>query len=143
MAQTSSGAADTTRATYTKTIDPDGYEINPDDLASDLERDEKRVQENFFTTLKRALAFLPFAEEVVASYYCALDGRTPARVRAVLLGALVYFIMPFDAVPDFLVGLGFTDDVSVLATAIYMVRQHITAEHRAAAQTAIDEMRQQ
>ncbi len=122
-----------------RTIDPDGFEIPSDDL----ECDEARVRAGFFPTLKRAFAYMPFADDVVASYYCALDRRTPARVRGILLGALLYFIMPFDAIPDFLVGFGFTDDVSVLATAIYMVRQHVTPEHRARAREAIDTMREE
>ena len=52
------------------------------------------------------LARIPFAEDLVAAYYCALDRDTPGYVRAVLFGALAYFVLPIDVVPDFLAGLG-------------------------------------
>ena len=96
-------------------------------------RDEARVRRGFWPKLRRTAAGLPFAEELVAAYYCAFDRRTPRRVQAVLLGALAYFVLPFDFVPDMLPLIGFTDDAAVLATAIKMVAAHITPEHRDAA----------
>src|SRR5579862_2131874 len=101
----------------------------PEDEASRAER----VRAKFWSTFRKAVRYIPFAEDLVAAYYCALDPATPHRVRAVLLGALAYFIMPFDAIPDFLVGIGFSDDVTVLLAAIAMVRSHITETHREAA----------
>ena len=65
--------------------------------------------------------------------------RPRVRVRAVLLGALAYFIMPFDAMPDFLAGIGFSDDITVLVAAIALVRSHITAAHREAAKRALSD----
>ena len=78
-----------------------------------------------------------FMEDVVAAYYCALDTRTPTRVRGVLLAALAYFVLPTDFIPDFIFGLGFTDDVAVLTAAITALRSHITPAHRAAAREAL------
>jgi len=74
---------------------------------------------------------------LLAAYYCAFDRETPRHVQAALLGALAYFVLPFDFVPDMLPVLGFTDDAAVLATAIRMVASHITPEHRAAAHAAL------
>ena len=54
-------------------------------------------------------------------------------VRATLLGALAYFILPFDAIPDFLLGLGYTDDAAVLLAAFTACKTHITEDHRARA----------
>ena len=96
-------------------------------------RDEARVRRDFWPKLRRTAARLPFAEDLVAAYYCAFDRRTPRRVQAVLLGALAYFALPFDFVPDMLPILGFTDDAAVLATALRVVAAHITPEHRDAA----------
>jgi uncharacterized membrane protein YkvA (DUF1232 family) len=76
---------------------------------------------------------IPFAPDVVAAYYCALDPQTPHRVRVTLMGALTYLVIPLDSVPDFLIGLGFTDDITVLATAIGLVASHIRPVHRAKA----------
>ena len=38
-------------------------------------------------------------EDLLAAYYCAFDRETPLQVRAVLLGALAYFVLPFDGMP--------------------------------------------
>ncbi|MGH1483018.1 MAG: YkvA family protein [Geminicoccales bacterium] len=94
-------------------------------VASELP-DEQR----FWRKLKRFLTRVPFAEDLVAAYYCATDSETPAYVRAVLLGAVAYFILPVDLVPDMLAGLGFTDDASVLAAAIAAVGRHLQPKHR-------------
>ena len=100
---------------------------------------EKRVRSKFWATLRRAARVVPFSEELVAAYYCALDPQTPHRVRAVLLAALAYFVLPFDAVPDFIAGVGFADDMTILLTAISAVRAHIMPRHRDAARDALAE----
>ena len=97
--------------------------------AAEQARQETRVRRGFFRTVRRALGHVPFMPDVVASYYCAIDRQTPAASRGVLLAALAYFVLPFDIVPDFLVGLGFTDDVAVLWAAFQTVRSHIRPEH--------------
>lgn len=98
--------------------------------------DERR----FWRKLKRRLSEIPFAEDLVAAYYCAVDRDTPAYVRGILLGAVAYFVLPADVVPDFLAGLGFTDDASVLAAAIAAVGRHIGPHHRERARTALDRL---
>jgi uncharacterized membrane protein YkvA (DUF1232 family) len=100
-------------------------------------RDEARVRRGFWPKMRRTAARLPFAEDLVAAYYCAFDRRTPRRVQVILLGALAYFVLPFDFVPDMLPVIGFTDDAAVLATAIRVVAAHITPEHRDAARRAL------
>jgi uncharacterized membrane protein YkvA (DUF1232 family) len=112
-----------------------GEILGPEDEATRSER----VKAKFWKTLKKAARQIPFVDELVAAYYCALDPATPARVRAILLAALAYFVLPFDVVPDILVGVGFADDVSVLVGAIAMVGAHITPAHREAARRALAE----
>ena len=102
-----------------------------------FERDRESVRKNFWRKLKRVAAKIPFAEDLLAAYYCAFDRQTPRHVQAALIGALAYFILPFDFVPDFLPVLGFTDDAAVLATAIRLVATHIRDEHREAARAAL------
>jgi len=105
--------------------------------ADRLARDRDGVRKQFWAKLKRTVAKLPFAEDLLAAYYCAFDKQTPRHVQAALLGAIAYFILPFDFIPDMLPVLGFTDDAAVLATAIRMVASHITPEHRDAARMAL------
>jgi uncharacterized membrane protein YkvA (DUF1232 family) len=95
--------------------------------------DEGTVRRDFWRKLRRVAAHIPFAEDALAAYYCALDRDTPLSVKASLIGALAYFILPMDAIPDMLPVLGFTDDAAVLATALKLVASHIRPEHRDAA----------
>src|SRR4051794_13101280 len=93
--------------------------------------------ERFWRKLSRVLARIPFAEDLIAAYYCALDRETPVYVRAVLLGAVAYFILPTDVIPDMLLGLGFTDDASVLAAALAAIGSYLRPEHRLAAKARL------
>jgi uncharacterized membrane protein YkvA (DUF1232 family) len=98
--------------------------------------DERR----FWTKLRRVVAQIPFAEDLLAGYYCAVDRATPTRVRAVLLGAVAYFVLPADAVPDLFVGIGFTDDAAVLAAALTAVGRHLQPRHRAQARASLERL---
>ena len=108
--------------------------------ADDLARDPESVRKRFRTKFRRVAAKLPFAEDLLSAYYCAFDLQTPRHVQAALLGAIAYFILPFDFIPDMLPVLGFTDDAAVLATAIRLVAAHITPEHREAARARLRRM---
>ena len=116
--------------------------LQPGDSRTDQER-ARRVASGFWRTFRRASRHIPFADELVAAYYCALDPATPLRVRGMLLAALAYFVLPFDIVPDFILGLGFTDDIAVLTAAIANIRAHITPVHRKNAQDALERFARQ
>jgi uncharacterized membrane protein YkvA (DUF1232 family) len=105
--------------------------------ADRLAEDREGVRKQFWRKLKRLAVKLPFAEDLLAAYYCAFDKHTPRHVQAALLGAIAYFILPFDIVPDVLPVLGFTDDAAILATALRMVASHINDDHREAARRTI------
>jgi uncharacterized membrane protein YkvA (DUF1232 family) len=104
-------------------------------------RDEERVRRDFWRKAARVAAKLPFAEDLLAAYYCAFDQATPFQVRAALVGALAYFVMPFDFMPDVLPLLGFTDDAAVLFTVLRMVAGHLRPEHRDAARAALERIK--
>jgi uncharacterized membrane protein YkvA (DUF1232 family) len=95
--------------------------------------DEQTVRKGFWPKVARVAAKLPFAEDLLAAYYCAFDRNTPQQVRFILLGALAYFVMPIDVVPDLLPLFGFADDAAVLAAALKAVSDAIRPEHREAA----------
>jgi uncharacterized membrane protein YkvA (DUF1232 family) len=105
------------------------------------QRNEERVRRGFWPKVQRVASRLPFAEDLLAAYYCAYDRHTPLQVKAALLAALAYFVMPLDVMPDILPFLGFTDDALVLVTALRMVSSHITVEHREAARQALARVR--
>lgn len=101
--------------------------------------DERVVRKGFWRKMARHAGKLPFAEDLLAAYYCAFDRQTPMHVRAVLLGALAYFVIPFDGVPDLLPMLGFADDAAMLAAATKLVIDSIRPEHREAARAKLSE----
>ena len=103
-----------------------------------IDAGEGEVREKFWRTARKAARQVPFMDQVVAAYYCALDKNTPLRAKAILLAALGYFVLPADTIPDVVLGLGFTDDIAVLTAAITAVRAHITPAHRLAAKEALD-----
>lgn len=105
----------------------------------DVLRRAEEIGRDFRVKAKRIAAALPFAEDLVAAYYCAFDRETPVEVKAALLGALAYFVLPVDFVPDMLPALGFTDDAAVLAMSLRMVAGHINDAHRRAARRALAE----
>lgn len=98
-----------------------------------------RVQKGFWSTFRKAVKRLPFGEDVVAAYFCAFDPETPVKTKGVLLAALAYFVMPFDAVPDFIALVGFSDDLAVLAAAISAVRAQMKPEHYEMAKSALED----
>jgi uncharacterized membrane protein YkvA (DUF1232 family) len=106
-------------------------------LPAVVAREERIVRIGFWRKLRGVAGRVPFSEDLVAAFYCAIDKRTPLKVRGTLLAALVYFITPIDLIPDFLTGIGFTDDAAVLATAIGIVGGHIKERHRKAARAAL------
>ena len=102
--------------------------------------DDSSLRRSFWRKTRRVAARIPFAEDLLAAYYCAFDRATPLQVKATLIGAIAYFILPVDAIPDVLPVIGFTDDAAVLATAIKLVASSITPVHREAARTKLDEI---
>jgi uncharacterized membrane protein YkvA (DUF1232 family) len=102
---------------------------------------EENVRQGFFPKLARVLASVPFAEDALAAYYCAFDSATPLKARGILIGALAYFILPFDVIPDFILGLGFTDDMAVLFTAFSIIRTHLKPHHRDKARETLARLR--
>jgi len=99
--------------------------------------DARRVTRDFWRKLRRVGGYIPFAEDAVAAYYCAFDRATPLRVRASIMGALAYFVIPADAMPDILPVLGFTDDAAVIAATLQLLAAYVLPEHREAARRAL------
>ncbi|HBF32858.1 YkvA family protein [Rhizobium sp.] len=113
-----------------------GEILMPGDEA-EQERQERVVLTKFWPTLKKAIRLIPFSRDLVAAFYCATDRNTPLRVRGILLAALGYFVLPFDAIPDVLPLIGFTDDIAVLTTALTLINGHIKDEHYEAADNVL------
>ncbi|WP_407049319.1 YkvA family protein [Methyloraptor flagellatus] len=116
----------------------DGIYLDPEIIGPEETR-ETRVRDGFWRTVRRAARAIPFMDDVVAGYLAALDPETPRRVRFTLLAALAYFVSPIDILPDVLPLIGFTDDATVLVTALGLVAGSIKPEHREIAKRLLDD----
>ncbi len=105
-----------------------------------FEKNQKTVKKSFWRKFGRVASLIPFATELLSAYYCSIDPETPVRVRAILVAALAYFILPADLIPDFIIGLGFSDDATVLTAAIGIVAGHISDVHKSRANSTIKEL---
>ena len=108
-------------------------ETVPTQLPIPTEWQQKRTKRKLVPKLLRVAGRIPFADDLASSYYCAIDPETPMKVKMVLFAALGYFVLPVDAIPDVVTGLGFSDDATVLTTALGIVGVHINESHRIAA----------
>ena len=106
-------------------------------------RDEEGLKRRFWDKFKRVAGKIPFAEDLVAAFYCATDPSTPSRVKLILLGAVAYFVFPTDAIADLLPLVGFADDAAVLAAAITQVAGSIKEEHREKAREMLKDSQEQ
>jgi uncharacterized membrane protein YkvA (DUF1232 family) len=91
---------------------------------------EELVKKSFWTKTKKFAAKIPFTKDAVAMYYCAIDAKTPLWAKGIAFGALAYFISPIDAIPDALIGIGFTDDAAVIAAGFRAISGQVTEKHR-------------
>lgn len=110
-------------------------------LTRGIARDEDGLRRRFWRKLKREAANLPFAEQLLSAHYCAFDRNTPLYVKAILVGAIVYFVMPDRLIPKSLSLIGLADDAAVLGAAIKAVSLHIKPEHKEAAQHTLLRLR--
>ena len=87
------------------------------------------VERKMWQKLLRWAGRVPFVEDIAAAWFCVIDPATPGRVRGTVLAALAWFVLPASLLPEFIVILGFTDDVAVMAITARMVRRHIRERH--------------
>lgn len=102
---------------------------------------ERRVARGFWPKIRKAAAHVPFAADALAVWYCARDDETPSTAKGMMLAGLAYFVLPADALPDFLPMLGYTDDAAVFAALLRVVGRNLKPRHRQAARAAIVRLR--
>jgi uncharacterized membrane protein YkvA (DUF1232 family) len=124
------------------TFDPEA-EIAPSRalVPSVMKLNEQRVDEGFWPKFRRTAAKLPFAKEMLSVWYCAKDEETPIAAKGMMFAALAYFVLPVDAIPDFIAGLGYTDDAAVFTALMAIVGRNLKPKHKLAAKRDIERLR--
>lgn len=103
---------------------------------------EQRVIRGFWPKMRKVAAHVPFASDALAVWYCARDEETPIAAKGMMLAALAYFVLPFDAIPDVIAGIGYTDDAAVFVAVLSIVGKHLKPRHREAAKAAVERLRE-
>lgn len=76
---------------------------------------------------------------VLCCYYLLLSPDVPMSAKSILIGALGYFILPLDLIPDLFPVVGFTDDLAAILAAIKTVKNNLTPEIEAQAAKKLSE----
>ncbi|EGV37161.1 YkvA family protein [Neisseria weaveri] len=99
----------------------------PEDFIPSFRR-KKLDEPGFFRKIGRFAGRLgePVIRQLYALYYLFKDPGTPKKTKAIILGALVYFLSPIDSIPDLLGPLGFSDDIAVITLVYAQMKRHMT-----------------
>ncbi|MBQ3270132.1 MAG: DUF1232 domain-containing protein [Clostridia bacterium] len=98
--------------------------VNQPDKLEKLLRDlEKKLSS--IPALGGPLSNIPTLVSLIRSYIKHDYTDIPSGSIAAIVGALVYFLAPFDLVPDAIPGIGFVDDAAVIATCLALVGSDI------------------
>ncbi len=73
-------------------------------------------------------------------YYTLNDSDTPTKYKAIIYGALGYFITPLDAIPDFAPLIGYSDDLSIIVATLIAVSSFVKDSHKERAQELIEKL---
>ncbi|PLT35787.1 YkvA family protein [Bacillus sp. V5-8f] len=76
---------------------------------------------------------------VLLLYYTLQKPEVPTKTKAVIVGALGYFILPTDLIPDFAIGIGYTDDLGALGLALIQVAMYIDDDIKNKARHKLEE----
>lgn len=96
---------------------------------------KEKIERDFLRKLVRNLSRLnrDVAHRLLSAYYALRDPDVPWQAKAGFAGVILYFLNPFDIVPDLAPVLGFVDDAGVVAGAWMALGDHVTEAHRQAA----------
>ncbi|WP_440706014.1 YkvA family protein [Heyndrickxia oleronia] len=102
--------------------------INTEELKTRMERakkhySNKKLWDKLKSVGKKAGGIVVYA--VLLLYYTLQKPSVPVKTKAMIIGALGYFILPIDLIPDFITGVGYVDDLGALGAAILQVATHI------------------
>ena len=104
---------------------------------------ELRVQRGFWPKFRRTASKVPFAKDLLSVYFSARDEDTPLRAKGMMMAALAYFVLPTDALPDIIAGIGFSDDAAVLMALIGVLGRNIKPKHKQEAKALLEKMREE
>ncbi len=76
------------------------------------------VEERLWVKLEKFGKKLSFARDIMALYQYLIDNTVSWHRKAIIVGALVYFIVPIDTIPDIAPLIGYMDDLGVITAVL-------------------------
>jgi uncharacterized membrane protein YkvA (DUF1232 family) len=76
---------------------------------------------------------------VLLLYFTLQKPEVPVKAKTIIIGALGYFILPLDLIPDIAVGVGYTDDLGALGVALFQVAMYIDEDIKSKAKDKLKE----
>ena len=99
---------------------------SPQELLRVVERAwRKQASAGTARRLERVLAELKTMLHLVQAWARGAYSGVSKGNLVLIVGAVVYFLMPTDLVPDFIAGLGLVDDAAVIAWVVAAVRDEL------------------
>lgn len=99
------------------------YAKNPDGLRQLFKEAVKKVPTIPRDPFKDLWAYFQAMLRLIRAYYRREYRNVPTQTLILIVGAIIYILNPFDLIPDWIAGFGFTDDAVVLAFAVRQTRQ--------------------
>ena len=105
---------------------------------SQVQYSEQGLREKLGKVARRAGLKVVYA--VLLLYYALNSPSISTKDKSIIYGALGYFILPLDLLPDVLPVVGFTDDLSAILLALHAIWKNITPEVKAMAAAKASEI---
>ncbi len=115
-------------------------DLKEQDALEQMKKSEKYYSnEKFWDKLKKVAkkAGASVVYAVLLLYYTLQKPEVPKKTKAIIIGALGYFILPVDLLPDMMLGVGFTDDLGALGIALIQVAMYIDEDIKSKARTKL------
>ena len=106
----------------------------------DVNAAREKIERDFLRKLVRAASRLnrDVALRLLTGFYALRDPDVPRAAKAGFAAVLLYFLNPFDLIPDMTPVIGYLDDAGVLAAAWTYLGGYVTEAHRQAAGDYLD-----
>ena len=96
---------------------------NPDTVDKLLKRLEQKLKG--VPKLGGYLKLVPQMAMLINSWIRREYNKAPIGTIAAIIGVLIYFVSPIDAIPDFIPGIGLLDDAAVAGSAFYLIKNDL------------------
>ena len=114
---------DTVEDFYERSTNMD--DIESFDIDETFEKKKEFVEENLWAKLEKFGKKISFAKDIVALFRYMQDPNVSWYRKSIVVGALIYFIVPIDAIPDLTPLVGYLDDLGVITAVLKFLGHEI------------------